>query len=330
MSAENTLPVIDIRTSSLPIPERKGVHPFFNLNVLLYAEGATGRVSCSFDTVQNYLRSNTGHQIPDILGDPLAKMSRWQLVYPVGFDLSQILFIGKSSNHRDYIPIEKAEATIYFHRGAEDGYKPNNKPYTKPWKMEVTSVYPDSNGEPRILAVYYRLHTEDGDFGLQDMRISVRNDELVGREDDSDSIFGPIIPIPAKPPQQPTYFKNTIGLRHPYTDLGVGVITPRMSDIVLRQGRVAVMPFKGSHLVINKDGSTSVVEPRAYSFLSAKELAKARKDDDEMRKIHDLRKGVWEIGLNLGGTNTPWGLFVPDFLEKGKKELRSTKKAIET
>lgn len=313
MSAENPLPISDTRASRLPIPNTKGSNPFFTLSELLFRERETGRVECSFNAIEDYLRSHTRHQIPEPLSASLSRMERWQLIYPNTFDLSQILFIGKSSYPKGYIPIAEAEATIYFHRGAQDGDAPTQKPYTKPWKMELVSVYPDSNGEPRVLAVYYRLHTEDGDFSSQSIRVSIRDDELVGRENESDTVFGPVLKVATEIPEIPAllYPAHCKSYRHPFNDYGgVGVMTPGMFDLAPTQHRLMVGPFYGRTVINLSTGEVDTSPP------------KNKQGHAKNRGMYVGRKeGVWEMGLDEQGTDKPWVIAVPNFLERSPTRI---------
>lgn len=230
---------LPVSTNIPPIPEELPIptrtfrrEPCFDIEKFLVDE--SGRVECSFEQIQQYLEAQTEHRIPRFFADFWSRTSRWQLFYPENFDLSQLVFIGKTTSDKGYIQLEEAEAAVYIHRGVDpERYsKRFNVPlgeYGVSW-LELSGVFPDSNGDPRILTVYYRLHPWNKDFSSQSMRVSIREDEMIGLEKKSDDIFGPVLTMPTV-------------LARPKTYSNKGIITNGMLSLAPGQRRLLVTPF---------------------------------------------------------------------------------------
>lgn len=255
--------------------------------------------------IQQLLIDELGYKIPGT-PNPLESFDHWQLVIPTQFDTAQLLFIGRKESveqrttgslQLERIPISDAQATIYIHRGATDGWSKNPRGEYKMIWLELAGIFPDSNGENRLLAVYFRTQPDYQDFSAQSMRISIRDNELIGREDESDSIFGLVLTMPT-------------AMSYPNTYTNKGVVTDAMLDLIPGQRRVIVAPFFG-YTGVSVDGQISRSSPVNDMGLPID------------RGLHKVKKsGVWEIGLNSEGTRTPWTLTIPDSLEKHIPSLK--------
>jgi hypothetical protein len=139
----------------LPVQARKGRFPSFKIEDILLHESETARHDCDFDDIQRFLAQERQQVIPGSLAERFRQVEQWQLVVPLTFDRAQLLFLGRLSNDRERIPIADAQATVYFHRGAEGGdfSKPRGK-YGVTW-VEMAGIFPDSNGDERILGAFY-------------------------------------------------------------------------------------------------------------------------------------------------------------------------------
>lgn len=193
----------------LPIAERKGRKPSFTLEDLLVNEPKTKRADCTFEAIQQVMQKEVlQYRIPADLAISLSRLQRWQLVVPTTFDVAQLLFLGKMSDDRDYLPISEAEATVFIHRGAEGGdwSKPRGK-YMTTW-IELAGIFPDSNDNQRIVGIFYNCSTPSGEdrelneghgrLNATGLKVSIANDEYTRKLTVMDNFIPAIDTIPTR------------------------------------------------------------------------------------------------------------------------------------
>lgn len=144
----------NLKWIDLPVATHKGKKPHFDLKEILLHADKTTRYNCQFKAIQNFLECDYGHILPAIISDQFSQFQLWQLVMPTHVDVAQLLFLGRKSNDMTSIAIDDAQATVYIHRGAEGGDKIDGGKYISTW-VEISGIFPDSNGEQRIVGARY-------------------------------------------------------------------------------------------------------------------------------------------------------------------------------
>lgn len=265
----------------LPLAEREGEKPNRTLEQILLHESETVRVDCEFEDIQHLLLRDRQQYIPNDLANLVRQMARWQLVVPTTFDVGQLLFLGRSFDNKQDISFRDAQATVFIHRAAEGGdtKKPQWK-YCVNW-LELVGIVPDSNGNNRIVGVYYGAgHL----MKATHIQVSIADDEYQRSLTVMDSFIPAIEEIPTR-----YRVPNTIGL-----------ITQGMIDALPESHKRVLSVFPNSTFHLHQFGGR---EDQEIDFDQGISL--------------QIKERKVEVGLvSPLGNRRPWTISIPETLEK--------------